>query len=118
MSNWPIIHPEAESERDRLSSTHRPVPLPAYDIKGSLIAPDHCKTALAGAVARVTFMLTHWHIESKDDGAASTNSFVANVQSIRVLVNPQSDSVSPKKRKTAPQDPNDALLNKKIKNLY
>ncbi|KAF9476073.1 hypothetical protein BDN70DRAFT_194034 [Pholiota conissans] len=34
LSEWPVIHIEAAKARDRLVSTHRVIPLPAYDIKG------------------------------------------------------------------------------------
>ena len=68
MSNWPVINSEAEIERDRLASTHKPIELPAYDLNGDLIHPILCNSALAGAIARVTFTLNHWYIEnsSKD----------------------------------------------------
>ncbi|KIM37617.1 hypothetical protein M413DRAFT_448409 [Hebeloma cylindrosporum] len=85
MSNWPVIHSEAE-----------------------LISPNRCNAALAGATVRVTFTLNHWFIDnaSKDQSPA-TNCFVADVQSIRVLINPTSQAMSPKKRKTARRDPAD-----------
>ena len=105
MSNWPVLHPEAEIERDKMVSTHT-----AYDLNGELVAPNCCKTVLPGAIARITFTLTHWFIDnnSKDQTAASaTNSFVADVQSIRILVNPASQAMSPGKRKTARRDPGD-----------
>jgi hypothetical protein len=114
MSNWPVISPEAQHDRDELVSSHRPVPLPAYDINGNLIAPHRCKAMLAGAIARVTFTLTHWfiHSTSKDDSPA-TNSFVGDIQSIRILVNAPSQLMSPQKRKTATYDPSDKVSGKK-----
>jgi hypothetical protein len=106
MSNWPVINSEAEIERDRLASTHKPIELPAYDLNGDLIHPILCNSALAGAIARVTFALNHWYIEnsSKEHNA---NCFVADIKTIRILVNPTSQATSPKKRKTARRDPGD-----------
>jgi len=104
MANWPVKSYEAQIERDKLLSTHRPIPLP-YDINGELIPPHACKDTLAGTIARVTFTMNHWFIESNSKERSSTNCFVADVQSIRVLVKPASQAVSPKKRKTARHDP-------------
>ena len=61
------------------------------------------------------FTSMHWYIDSKnkDDDLSATNPFVTDIiQSVRILVNPPSENKSPKKRKTAQHDPNDALLNK------
>jgi hypothetical protein len=112
MSDWPFLHPEAETERHKLVSTHRPIELPAYDINGNVIHPNLCNTALAGAVARVTFTLNYWFIEnnSKDHTA---NCFVADIKTIRVLINPASQATSPKKRKTARRDPEDGSPSKR-----
>lgn len=89
MANWPVKSFEAELERDKLISTHRPIPLPAYDINGNFITPDACKDNLAGAIARVTFTMNHWFIENNsEECSSSTNCFVADVQSIHVLVKP------------------------------
>ena len=107
MANWPVKSYEAEIERDKLVSTHRPIP-PAYDINGELIAPNACKDTLAGSIARVTFTMNHWFIEnSSKESSPPMNCFVADVQSIRVLVKPASQAISPKKRKTARRDPAD-----------
>jgi len=115
MATWPVKSYEADIEREKLISTHRPIPLPAYDINGQLIPPDECKDKLAGAIARVTFTMNHWFIENNSkEGLASTNCFVADVQSIRVLVKPASQAVSPKKRKTARLDPADQSTSKQI----
>ena len=52
MSNWPVISPEAGHEHDQLVSTHRPVPVPAYNINGNTIAPHLCKTTLPSVIAQ------------------------------------------------------------------
>lgn len=59
MSDWPVISTAAAIECDKMASMHRPVSLPAYDVNGTLIAPQQCKDALTGAVVRVSFTLTH-----------------------------------------------------------
>ena len=115
MATWPVKSYEADIEREKLLSTHRPIPLPAYDIDGHLIAPNECKDKLVGAIARVTFTMNHWFIEnSSKEGSPSTNCFVADVQSIRILVKPASQAISPKKRKTARHDPADQSPSKQI----
>lgn len=115
MENWPVIHSEAQDARNQLCSTHRPIPLPAYDMDGNLIPPDCCKTALPGAIARVTFTLHHWFIGSKPkEDITASNSFVADIQLIRVLVDPPFQITSPKKRKTTQRDPDDNFITKKI----
>jgi hypothetical protein len=80
--------------------THQVVPLPAYDIKGNLIKPEKYRVALAGALARVSFTMSHWYIASAKE---PTNSFVADVRSIRVLTDPAMPK-SPSKRKTAKRE--------------
>ena len=110
MANWPVKSYKAQIERNKLLSTHRPIPLPAYDINGYLIPPDACEKMLAGAIARVIFTMNHRFIENnlEECSSSSTNCFVAgDVQSIRVLVKPESQPYqeSPKKRKTAQHDP-------------
>ena len=115
MANWPVKSYEAEVERNKMLSTHRPIPLPAYDTDGHLIPPDECKDKLAGAIARVTFTMNHWFIENNTkESLPSTNCFVADVQSIRILVKPASQTISPKKRKTARLDPADQSSSKRI----
>ena len=80
MATWPVKSYEADIERNKLLSTHRPIPLPAYDINGHLIPPEECKDKLAGAIARVTFTLSHWYIENNSkEGSPSTNCFVADI---------------------------------------
>ena len=115
MSNWPMVHPEAEEERDRLAISHRPVPLPGYDLEGELISPGQCREMLVGSVARVTFTLKHWFIDSgRNENRSPLNSFVADVHSIRVLVTPVTSRMSSKKRKTSQRDPDDKMIYKKI----
>lgn len=83
-------------------TTHRVVPLPAYDCKGDLIQPNNYKDALAGALVHVNFRLSHWYISSQKE--AASNIFVADVTAIRVLVEPVMNK-TPTKRKTSKKDP-------------
>ena len=110
MANWPVVTSEAEIECDQLSSSHRPIPLPAYDINGKLIPPDRCEAMLRGAIVRVMFTLNHWPIMTHE--TISSNIFVGDIHSIRILVNSPSQAMSPKKRKTARHDPNDRMARK------
>ena len=102
LAGWPIIHAEAEDARQEMlrQKTHQVIPLPAYDIKGNLIRPDTYKCRLAGALARVSFTLSHWYITSAQE---RIHSFVADVKSIRILMDPVIPK-KPTKRKTAKRD--------------
>ena len=101
LTGWPIINTEAEDARQEMlaNNSHQIVPLPAYDMKGNLIRPDKYKEALAGALVRVSFTLSHWYIASRNP----TNNFVADVKSIRVLIDPTAPK-SPTKRRTAKKE--------------
>ncbi len=90
--------------RDELvrKMTHRVVPLPAYDTRGDLIRPTRYQGALRGALVRVNFTLSHWFINSK-----CSNVFVANVKSIRILVDPHAPPTL-QKRKTELRDPDES----------
>ncbi len=63
MADWPVLYTEGRTERDRMASTHRPIPLPAYDVEGNLIDPSNCKQELAGAIVRI---LSHCPIGSSN----------------------------------------------------
>ena len=116
MSNWPVISSEAEFECDQLSTSHRPIPLPAYDINGKLIPPDRCETLLGGAVVRVMFTLNHRIIKSMK--AEESNIFDADIHSIRILVNASSQMMAPRKRKTFNVDPSDETLQNIGKKMF
>jgi len=98
------------AEFKKLSSTHKVNALPAYDINGDIIVPKNYKKELAGAIARVTFTLSHWFINRK-----ASNTFVADIDSIRVLVPPPQNS--PKKRKLSQRDPYEESPTKKSRFL-
>ena len=94
-------------------TSHRVIPLPAYDTKGNLIQPKNYKNALAGALVRINFKLSHWHINSQP---IHTHSFVADIVSIRVLI-PPITSTTLTKRKTSKRDPEINLSSKKKKKI-
>jgi hypothetical protein len=103
LANWPVIHPEAEEARQDMLTSHRVIALPAYDIRGDLIQPKHYKDALAGALVRINFKLSHWYINAHG-GKDAFHSFVADVTAIRVLVEPTMNKMTTK-RKTGKRDP-------------
>ena len=100
MHEWPVITSEAEIERNHLITTHRPIPLPAYDINNKLIPPYQCKAKLAGAIVRATFTTSHLLVDPSKENSTPSNTFAADIHSIQVLVNPPSQTMLPKKRKT------------------
>ena len=65
-----------------------------------MIKPEEYRVALAGALAQVSFTMAHWYIASANE---ATNCFVADVKSIRVLMDPTTPK-KPSKRKTAKRD--------------
>jgi hypothetical protein len=82
MSNWPVITPEAYAERNQIIASHRPLPLPAYDINGHLIPPDQCQVILPGAITRVTFTLNQSFEFDPTENKLPINTFVADVHSV------------------------------------
>ena len=117
MSNWPVKGSDAIDARDNMLFTHQPIPLPAYTVSGDLIHPDQCQKELPGSISRVTFTLKHWYIDNRKKGDDHKNVFVADIQSIRVLVEPPRTVTSPKKRKTAHRDPGTRASSSKFASL-
>ena len=89
LKNWPTSSPLAEDELEILKErkTHHIIPLPAYDINGSLIEPLLYELTLKGALARINFKLTHWAIAKRDD-AEGSNTYVADIETIQILAEP------------------------------
>ncbi|KAF9039959.1 hypothetical protein BJ165DRAFT_1407106 [Panaeolus papilionaceus] len=117
LENWPVAHPAAAEAKLTMQGKYHSNPLPAYDTKGEIIAPERCKTALPGAIVRISFTLTYWHITgSKSDSSSGSayNIFNADVKSIRVLSDPPAQALMPKKRRTVHYDPDDGSPRKKI----
>ena len=103
IANWPVIHSEAVEARDNIIETHRVVPLPIYDATGALIPPSRYKDAVAGALVRVNFSLTHWFIPASGAGEG-LNTFVADIKSAKILVDAPPRR-SPQKQRTAKIEP-------------
>jgi len=117
ITEWPTIHAEAENAKEALINTHRVVPLPAYNRHGMLIPPDAYQSALAGATVRVAFTLTHWYFQKKGE-SMSSNTFTADVCSLRVLLEPIRLQ-SPRRRKISKRDPGIQQMSyKKSKTTY
>ena len=115
LADWPVIHPQAHEAKQDMIRTHRVVPLPAYDLQGNLIPPERYRNALAGALVRINFTISHWYISPtaiKDP----TNSFVANVTAIRILADPTPIKM-PMKRKTCKRDPDIGPSSKKLQKI-
>ena len=100
MEKWPVITSEAEIKCNQLITTHRPIPLPAYDLNNNLIPPYQCKAKLAGAIVRTTFTASHLFVDPSKENSNPSNTFAADIHSIQILVNPPSQTLLPKKRKT------------------
>ncbi|KAF9241615.1 hypothetical protein BU15DRAFT_31872, partial [Melanogaster broomeanus] len=61
-----------------MNSTHRAVPLPAYDIHDQLIPPTSYRQQLQGALVEIHFDLSHSAFKGKD-------TYTADIHSIRVI---------------------------------
>jgi hypothetical protein len=104
IADWPVRSAEAQAAIDEMKNTHRVVPIPAYDIAGKLIPPTDYRAQLMGAVVELYFTLTHWSIGPKDKVPRS-DTYVADIVSMRVVSPPKTPMVSPRKRKTFACDP-------------
>jgi hypothetical protein len=98
IANWPVAQEAAKQALKMIVDTHRVVPIPAYDMQGHLIAPIQYRSRLEGAVVELHFELSHWSIGGKET-EPSSDTYVADVTQIRVLVPPKPRVVTPTKRK-------------------
>ena len=97
IANWPV-HDNLQEGLDKIKKSHVVVPIPAYDIDRRLIHPTQYRSKLEGATVEVRFTMQHWAIgEKKSAGKGSTDSYTADVHSMRVLV-PPVRVTSPRKR--------------------
>ena len=78
--------------------THSVNPVPAYDMHGILIPPTLYRNRLSGATVELHFEVTHWAMKGRN-GKASSDTYVADIVAIRVLVPPKPTLVTPRKRK-------------------
>ncbi|RXW19638.1 hypothetical protein EST38_g6231 [Candolleomyces aberdarensis] len=97
IENWPVQNPAAQSHLDALKDTHVVNPIPAYDVEGHLILPTEYESKLRGAIVRLEFQLVHWLVRRQDF-------FSANVERIRVLVPPYSDTPNATRKRLAQVD--------------
>lgn len=109
-----LVFPDARTELEKLSATHRVVPVPAYNIEGNLIRPEAYQRSLEDAIVELHFNLMHWAIAGKK-GTSASDIFVAEIEVIQVLVPPHLSTSSTMKRRVLQMhlDPN-ALVNKKL----
>lgn len=64
MSDWPVGDRSKEKLTELVAAnTHTIQPLPAYDIDGNIISPDHYETKLRGATVLVAMAFTHRYIK-------------------------------------------------------
>ncbi|KIK11918.1 hypothetical protein PISMIDRAFT_78579, partial [Pisolithus microcarpus 441] len=94
MERWPLTKEKNRAELMALKSTHRILPVPAYDIAGDLIKPSAYRRSLQDAIVEIHFTMSHW-------GIAKTKQDVygGEIQLIRVLVAPTAPSSAGKKRR-------------------
>lgn len=83
-----------------MKETHTFNPLPAYDVNGDFIMPKDYESALRGATVALSFTLKHYAIASKDSDSPGSDTYVADVVKVRVLVPPAPRVLeqSPRKR--------------------
>ena len=98
IEKWPVFQEAAIEGLKGIVTTHRVVPIPAYDMHGHLIAPHQYRLRLEGAVVEMHFELNHWSISGKDN-EPNTDTYSADVSQIRVLIPPKPRLVTPTKRK-------------------
>ncbi|OCH86571.1 hypothetical protein OBBRIDRAFT_806695 [Obba rivulosa] len=109
MDGWPVSSREARLALQDIRDTHRPRPLPAYDMHGALIPPTDYTKMLRGALAIVRFNVVAYTFGKPPK---HRQTFCADVTYVRVLVPPTAPSlpVSPRKRRVHARDPFAALL--------
>ncbi|KAJ3535037.1 hypothetical protein NMY22_g6663 [Coprinellus aureogranulatus] len=100
VKEWPLRHPEAKPELQKLETTHVPIPIPVYGLeregRRDLILPTDYEAKLKGAVVQLEFHINHWKINDK-------HSFTADITKMRVLVPPVAprapDTPTPKRKR-------------------
>ena len=78
IEDWPT-NASNEPYLDTIKSSHDVRPIPAYDVKGTLIPPTQYEEKLAGAIVRVCFTITHFIIRQKH----IYNAIVCNITIMR-----------------------------------
>jgi len=98
--NWPV-HERCKSSLEGLLSMHVVVPLPAYDIKGTLIPPDQYSRQLPGAIVQVHFAIQHCFIK-KDKNQTFFTTYVREINVLRAAGPPPT---SPMKKQRVADGP-------------
>jgi len=104
IQNWPTISGEAKWALESMHDTHRVLPLQAYSLHGDLIPPSQYQTQLKGATVQVHFILRHWSIAARY-GAPGSDTYVADVISMRILVPPKPQTRRAVRRQLFRRDP-------------
>lgn len=97
-----------------MKETHTFNPLPAYDVNGDLIMPKDYESALRGATVVLNFTLKHYGIAAREPATLSTDTYVADVFKIRVLVPPIERALEESPRKRLLKKDDDAFPPRKI----
>lgn len=100
LENIPVSGDIAVAELAAMKATHVFNILPAYDVDGDLIMPKDYESRLKGAVVVMSATLKHYDFTARASSPAS-NTFVADVVKIRVLV-PPVELVAEQERKRVP----------------
>ena len=97
LATWPVNSDEA---RDALESmvaddehNWEVVPIPAFDIKGDLIAAEDYEAKLKGSVALITVNICHQYYRARQE-----DSYYADIEEIIVLKDPYVMAATPKRK--------------------
>lgn len=102
--DWPVTSDAAVEALQGIidNGSHVVQHMPAYNLVGELIEPVVYFGKLVGATVVVRFTLQHYIINKKDKngGKATTDTFAATLDHLRITVNPEGRSpVTPRRKK-------------------
>jgi hypothetical protein len=81
------------------------VPVPAYELDGTLMCPTVYQKRLMKAVVELHFTLSHFTIAERDDAKHGNDVYTPDLHSMCILKKPSPTMNSPRKRKIAIKDP-------------
>ena len=97
LATWPVTSDEAREALESMVADEdhnwEVVPIPAFDIKGELIAPDDYEAKLKGCVALITVNICHQYFRARQE-----DSYYADIEEIVVLKEPYVMAVTPKRK--------------------
>jgi hypothetical protein len=105
ITNWPTNSDQAADALMEMENTHTVNPLMAYGLNKQLIHPKDYAVKLRDALVEMRFNLKHWAIGGTKK-KAPTDTFVADIVSIRVIEEPK-PRPSPSKKRPRAKDPFD-----------